>query len=215
MKNWNLPIVLGAIAVTLASCKNEEQKMADEKVEQFKVFVDSISDIAMDNATVNWVNIQNEYEHSKNEAKQTLAKLDNKVNLDSILKKADSKYEIFKAKVIAKRDIMLRENLRNSLFTEKVGEDMKFEWVNKSNIAAVYEHFVATVDQNKSVYSREDWDEIKLIYEALDSRKNAVEKEGITTKDNIKIAGLKIKFTTIYQINRATAKYRENAEAKQ
>ena len=215
MKNWNLPIVLGAIAVTLASCKNEEQKMADEKVEQFKVFVDSISDIAMDNATVNWVNIQNEYEHSKNEAKQTLAKLDNKVNLDSILKKADSKYEIFKAKVIAKRDIMLRENLRNSLFTEKVGEDMKFEWVNKSNIAAVYEHFVATVDQNKSVYSREDWDEIKLIYEALDSRKNAVEKEGITTKDNIKIAGLKIKFTTIYQINKATAKYRENAEAKQ
>lgn len=215
MKNWNLPIVLGAIAVTLASCKNEEQKMADEKVEQFKVFVDSISDIAMDKATVNWVNIQNEYEHSKNEAKQTLAKLDNKVNLDSILKKADSKYEIFKAKVIAKRDIMLRENLRNSLFTEKVGEDMKFEWVNKSNIVAVYEHFVATVDQNKSVYSREDWDEIKLIYEALDSRKNAVEKEGITTKDNIKIAGLKIKFTTIYQINRATAKYRENAEAKQ
>lgn len=189
--------------------------MADEKVEQFKVFVDSISDIAMDNATVNWVNIQNEYEHSKNEAKQTLAKLDNKVNLDSILKKADSKYEIFKAKVIAKRDIMLRENFRNSLFTEKVGEDMKFEWVNKSNIAAVYEHFVATVDQNKSVYSREDWDEIKLIYEALDSRKNAVEKEGITTKDNIKIAGLKIKFTTIYQINRATEKYRENAEAKQ
>lgn len=215
MKNWNLPLVLGAIAVTLASCKNEEQKMADEKVEQFKVFVDSISDIAMDKATVNWVNIQNEYEHSKNEAKQTLAKLDNKVNLDSILKKADSKYEIFKAKVIAKRDIMLRENLRNSLFTEKVGEDMKFEWVNKSNIVAVYEHFVATVDQNKSVYSREDWDEIKLIYEALDSRKNAVEKEGITTKDNIKIAGLKIKFTTIYQINKATAKYRENAEAKQ
>lgn len=214
MKNWNLPIVLGAIAVTLSSCKDEEQKMADEKVEQFKVFVDSISDIAMDKATVNWVNIQNEYEHSKNEAKQTLAKLDNKVNLDSILKKADSKYEIFKAKVIAKRDIMLRENFRNSLFTEKVGEDMKFEWVNKSNIVAVYEHFVATVDQNKSVYSREDWDEIKLIYEALDSRKNAVEKEGITTKDNIKIAGLKIKFTTIYQINRATAKSRENATAK-
>lgn len=215
MKNWNLPIVLGAIAVTLASCKNEEQKMADEKVEQFKVFVDSISDIAMDKATVNWVNIQNEYEHSKNEAKQTLAKLDNKVNLDSILKKADSKYEIFKAKVIAKRDIMLRQNFRNSFFTEKVSEDMKFEWVNKDNIVTVYEHFVATVDQNKSVYSREDWDEIKLIYEALDNRKNAVEKEGLSTKDNIKIAGLKIKFTTIYQINRATAKYRENAEAKQ
>ena len=215
MKNWNLPIVLGAIAVTLTSCKNEEQKMADEKVEQFKVFVDSISDIAMDKATVNWVNIQNEYEHSKNEAKQTLAKLDNKVNLDSILKKADSKYEIFKAKVIAKRDIMLRQNFRNSFFTEKVSEDMKFEWVNKDNIVTVYEHFVATVDQNKSVYSREDWDEIKLIYEALDSRKNAVEKEGLSTKDNIKIAGLKIKFTTIYQINRATAKYRENAEAKQ
>jgi hypothetical protein len=36
----------------------------------------------------------------------------------------------------------------------------------------VYDQFVNTVQTNKDKYSREDWDEIKLMYEALDSRKN-------------------------------------------
>jgi hypothetical protein len=52
---------------------------------------------------------------------------------------------------------------------EKIGEDMNFSWVNKDNIG-IYQNFV-TVDNNKDAYSREDWDEVKLMYEALDSRK--------------------------------------------
>ena len=49
------------------------------------------------------------------------------------------------------------------------------------------------INSKKSEW-REDWDEIKLLYEALDSRKNTVEKQGLTSKDNMKIAGLKLKF---------------------
>jgi hypothetical protein len=106
---------------------------------------------------------------------------------------------------------MIRKSLLGSQYT---GGDMKFEWINKDNILSVYQNFVDTVDKNKDSYSREDWDEIKLLYEAIDTRKNTVEKEGLTSSDNRKIAGLKLKFAPMYTVNRMGAKSEENAEAK-
>ena len=52
------------------------------------------------------------------------------------------------------------------------------------------------------------------MYEALDSRKNTVEKEGLSAEDNRKIAGLKIKFAPMYTVNRMGAKSEETAAAK-
>jgi hypothetical protein len=105
--------------------------------------------------------------------------------------------------------------IRMSLLgSSAVGNDMQFEWVNKDNILGVYDNFVNTVQKNKDTYSREDWDEIKLLYEALDTRKNTVEKEGLTGEDNRKIAGLKLKFGPMYTVNRMGAKSEENSEAK-
>jgi hypothetical protein len=105
--------------------------------------------------------------------------------------------------------------MRKTLFGPSyVSDDMQFNWVNKDNILSVYDTFVTTVQKNKDSYSREDWDEIKLVYEALDSRKNTVEKEGLTSHDNNKIAGLKLKFAPMYTLNRMGAKSEENAEAK-
>ena len=52
------------------------------------------------------------------------------------------------------------------------------------------------------------------MYEALDSRKNTVENEGLSSSDNMKIASLKVKFAPTYTINRTGAKSEENAEAK-
>ena len=109
-----------------------------------------------------------------------------------------------------------KQALRNALFGEgKIGDDMNFDWVNKDNILAVYDQFVSAADTNKDNYSREDWDEIKLMYEALDSRKNTVEKEGLTSADNKKIAGLKLKFAPMLTFNRMGAKTEEMQEAKQ
>lgn len=92
---------------------------------------------------------------------------------------------------------------------------MKFEWINKDNILSVYQNFVATAKANKDNYSRENWDEIKLLYEAIDTRKNTVENEGLTSADNRKIASLKLKFAPMYTLNRMGAKSEENAKAKQ
>ena len=52
------------------------------------------------------------------------------------------------------------------------------------------------------------------MYEALDTRKNEVEKE-LATKDNMAIAKEKVRFVTIKAMNRPTAKEKENSDAKE
>ena len=130
------------------------------------------------------------------------------------------RYEGFKVEVkaeiaeieVAKSKLVMRQSLLGNGFT---GVDMKFTWIDKDNILSVYDNFVTTVEKNKDTYSREDWDEIKLLYEAIDTRKNTVENEGLISADNRKIAGLKLKFAPMYTFNRMGAKSEENAAAKQ
>ena len=55
---------------------------------------------------------------------------------------------------------------------------------------SVYDRFVNTVKENREKYSSEDWDEIKTLYEALDTRKNEIEKDLQGSNDNLKIAKL-------------------------
>ncbi|OYX84914.1 MAG: hypothetical protein B7Y83_06550 [Flavobacteriales bacterium 32-34-25] len=214
MKNINKYLALIALAVIVTSCKDEKQELANQKVEEFKMYVDSINQVAIEKTSENWEIIQAKYDKTRMDAQEAIDQLENKMDMDSIMLKTNNEYEEYKAKVILEKDAIVRNNFRNSFFSEKVNDDMKFEWVNKDNIADVYSNFVATVEKNKASYSREDWDEIKLIYEALDTRKNTVEKEGLSSSNNIKIAGLKIKFSTMYQINRVSAKSNENEEAK-
>jgi predicted metalloenzyme YecM len=214
MKNSNKFLTLIALAAVVTSCKDEKQEAANKKVEEFKVYVDSVSEVATEKTAENWEAIEARYDRTKQEAQDAIDKLENKMNMDSIINKTDSKYEEYKAKVVAKKEALSENTFRNSLFTQKVNNDLNFEWVNKDNIADVYSNFVDTVDKNKKSYSRENWDEIKIVYEALDTRKNTVEKEGLSSKNNLKIAGLKVKFSTMYTINRASAKSSENQEAK-
>jgi hypothetical protein len=108
-----------------------------------------------------------------------------------------------------------RQILRNSLFGEgMIGTDLKFDFVTANNLYSVFRTFVNTVQDNRNAYTREDWDEIKILYEALDTRKNAVEKD-LPSGDNLKIAGLKIKFSAIKATHRGGTKGEENKEAKQ
>ncbi len=95
-----------------------------------------------------------------------------------------------------------------------MGNDINYDWVNKDNILRVYNDFYNEFDKNKDNYTREDYDEIKALYEALDARKNTVEKEGLSSSDNRKIAELKFKFGPKFKWNRSGAKSDENRDAK-
>ncbi len=176
--------------------------------------------------TENWTGIDNEYQARLAKAEADMAKMSEEQKAEAEAAKA--KYAALKAKYEAKINEEkaataqaqeaandYRMTLRNNLFGQgKIGNDMQFAWVTPENAHEVYSNFVDRVAANKDNYTREDWDEIKVLYEALDTRKNEVEKD-LPKGDNVKIAGLKVRFASIIKTARPMAKGEENAASKQ
>ena len=218
MKNIQILFGIALIALGFTSCKDEKQEQAQKKVDAYVAYVDSVKNVSAENLKADWKAVDAEYDRRSQEAQAALADLKDNTAATEKINASKVKYEEFKNEmttVFAPPAPSPKQQLRNALFGEgKIGDDMNFDWVNAQNIHSVYQQFVHTVEDNKDKYSREDWDEVKLMYEALDSRKNTVEKEGLTSEDNRKIAGLKVKFAPMYTVNRMGAKSEENKDAK-
>lgn len=224
MKNTKLFLGIALVALVFVSCKDEKETQAQKNIDTYVVYVDSLDDVDVMEAKENWSAIEENYQMRSAEADAALADLKDKAAAQERIDASRIKYLELKAKVEADMETELQGNtsvspkqqLRNALFgVGKIGDDMNFDWVNASNIHSVYQQFIHTAENNKDNYSREDWDEVKLMYEALDSRKNTVEKEGLTSEDNRKIAGLKFKFAPMLKVNRMGAKSAEMKEAKE
>jgi len=220
MKKRNLFLGLALVSLVFTSCKDEKVTQAEKSVDTYVVYVDSIGNIEAAEVKANWQAIDEAYQIRVVEADMALENLKEREAAQARIDASKAKYAALQAQIEADMQAEAMANskqlLRNALFGEgKIGDDMNFGWVNKDNILAVYEQFVSTADANKDSYSREDWDEIKLMYEALDSRKNTVENEGLSSADNRKIAGLKLKFAPMLTFNRMGAKTEEMKEAKE
>lgn len=220
MKTIKSILALSIISVALISCADEKKTQAEKAVNNYVAYVDSVNNVALSDLNENWNNVENGYTSRKIEVESILEDYQNRAELDAKIEASAIKYEQFKANYAIEYEkekaAKLRMALRNSLFNAKeIGDDLSFAWVNKDNILSTYDNFVNTVSKNKNSYSREDWDEIKMLYEALDTQKNKVEKEGLSSSDNLKIAGLKVKFAPMYTFNRMGAKAEENAAAKE
>lgn len=224
MKSTKMVLGLAVIALGFTSCKDEKAVESEKMVDSYVMYVDSLGNVTSEDARENWEGIEATYQLKSGDAQAALANMKDNTAAQERLAAATAKYEAMKAKYEAEMQENAKvavvsnpkQQLRNALFGEgKIGEDMNFNWVNKDNILGIYQNFVNTVDTNKDVYSREDWDEVKLMYEALDSRKNTVEKEGLSGDDNRKIAALKLKFAPMYTVNRMGAKSGEMKRAKE
>lgn len=228
MKIKSLLFGVTVFALGLTSCKDEKETKAQKNVDTYVVFVDSLGNIESATAKQNWQSIDEAYKMRITEAETALADLKDNKEAQAKIDASKAKYELLKAKyeaelqneMVKKQKAQMGSNpnqmLRDRFFgAGKVGEDMSFAWVNKDNILKVYDNFFQSYKDNKVNFSREDYDEIKLMYEALDSRKNTVEKEGLSAEDNGKIASIKFKFSPMFNVNRVGAKSRENAEAKE
>jgi len=211
------------LTAAITSCRNTENEQKYVSVDAYESYVDSISSVGMQDVSERWDEIDQTARVRRNEAEAQLQSIDNDDKLkDQYRQKVNStneRYDDFKNNVTTERQKLeatrANQSLRNTLFTSgNVADNRNFDWVNKDNILTTYDHFVTTVSNNKDNYTREEWDEIKMLYEALDSRKNTVENEGLSSEDNRKIAALKVKFAPMYQINRLDAKNEENAESK-
>ena len=210
------------ILIGIVSCKNNEKEFADKRIGELEIFVDSLKSVSATDREANWDSISADFDRKETNANNALVTLDEETKLASQAKidASKTKYYEYKTSIEADRAAMAKPNssqmLRDRLFgAGKIGADMSFAWVNKDNILSVYETFFQSYKDNKSDFSREDYDEIKLMYEALDNRKNTVEKEGLSQSDNNKIASIKFKFGPMFKTNRMGAKSRETAEAKE
>jgi hypothetical protein len=219
------------ILVGMVSCVSKEKELADKRINELESFVDSLKMVTAEERQANWDDIVADYEAKQmlaNEAVLNLEEADKTTSQEKV-NASNAKYDELKVTVISKNEtepafvkntkpqkLSASQLLRDRLFgSGKIGSDMNFTWVNKTNILSVYDTFFNSYKKNKANFSREDYDEIKLMFEALDTRKNTVEKEGLTADDNMKIASIKVKFLPMYKVNRVGAKSRENQEAKE
>lgn len=219
------------ILVGMVSCVSKEKELADKRINELESFVDSLKMVTAEERQANWDDIVADYEAKQilaNEAVLNLEEADKTTSQEKV-NASNAKYDELKVTVISKNEtepafvkntkpqkLSASQLLRDRLFgSGKIGSDMNFNWVNKTNILSVYDTFFNSYKKNKSDFSREDYDEIKLMFEALDTRKNTVEKEGLSSDDNMKIASIKVKFLPMYKVNRVGAKSRENQESKE
>ena len=223
MRKTHLMIAAAIVTIGFTAC---DTKKETKHVEVLTTYVDSVEGMTPVYTTESWTAIDEGYKLRLTEAEAEYAALDAEAKAKADASKA--KYEALKAKY----ELKLKENeiaamqaanktpnfrkvLRDRLFGEgKIGDDMQFAYVTGDNIRSVYSNFVDVVADNKNKFTREDWDEINVLYEALDTRKNAVEKD-LATKDNLAIAGMKIRFASIAATHRGGTKVKENEESKQ
>ena len=215
--------LLAVILIGTFSCKNKENELAEQRISALESYVDSLKTVSSEDMEKNWDKIAADYDRKNSEASEALSSADEKTRSSSTARvdASASKYDEFKVSIqtkVAANETAKNPSqyLRDRLFgAGKIGNDMSFAWVNKDNILDVYDKFFESYKENKGDFSREDYDEIKLMYEALDSRKNTVEKEGLSGSDNGKIASIKFKFGPMFKLNRMGAKSRETSETKE
>lgn len=219
--------LLSVILAVTFSCKNKENELAEKRIAALETYVDSIKMVSSEDVEKNWDKITTDYDRKNAEANEAISSSDEatKAASQSRVDASSAKYEEFNAAIKTKKiDNVLGNQatknpsqlLRDRLFgAGKIGNDMSFAWVNKDNILSVFDKFFESYKESKGDFTREDYDEIKLMFEALDNRKNTVEKEGLSSSDNMKIASIKVKFNPMFQLNRVGAKARETSEAKE
>ena len=160
---------------TIVSCSEAPKSEAELATKEFNHYVDSMKSVKMDYTNENWMAIENGYKARALKAEAQLAKMDAKQKAEYEASKAkyNQMAQEFQTEISKKNPVINSKTvLRNSLFGEgKVGDDMSFAFANASNLLATYQTFYDAMYANKDTYSREDWDEVKVLYEALEGLK--------------------------------------------
>ena len=86
-----------------------------------------------------------------------------------------------------------------------------YSFMTAENALATYNTFYENAKAKKDAYSVDQWNAVKAMYEKMDAQKNVVEKAGLKGADNMKIAVVKAKFATLFNIGKTEAKLEEKA----
>ena len=219
MKKINLMLTAAMVVTAFTACDNKATE-AEQDATNVTTYVDSVESLTPVYTTAYWTTLDEGYQLRVIKSDKTIATLENsdKEKLEASKVRYAALKSTYEVKIAENEAVIAadyRQVLRNNLFGKgMIGNDLNFGFATANNLLSIYENFVNTVADNKNIYTREDWDEIKVLYEALDSRKNTVEKE-LPDGHNFKIAGLKIRFSAIKATHRGGTKGEENKAAKE
>ena len=206
MKILNLSLSSLALSLFAISCGSGNKDEAEKRVVEFSRYVDSVSVIKNEDLKENWESVEKAYTEKKLQAQSALETMSSNPDLRKNLDEANSRFKKFKNRFTIgaeKRALTERTmNFRKTFFDrDDISADLKFELAFKDNFVSVYENFINKVIVNQDTYSIDDWNEIKLIHDALTLRKKTIEEvEGFSTTENLKISKLKLKFVEVYDL---------------
>jgi hypothetical protein len=212
-------IIITALAiVALVACNNAKHNDLTAQVDNLQKWVDSVkaANVVYDSST--WVALDSKYSEANASLTASELKEDEKAKLEATQKSWDEYKTTYIAKMDeAKKAAMPAEPAFNDEAKMKVAKNifgevtmtntMDFSWVNASNILSTYNNFYEKFKANQATYNTDELAYIKALYEALDARKNEVEKEkAFKGSDNVKIAQTKVKFASLFAADKTEAK---------
>lgn len=208
MKKIHFLFGAAVLAAGLTSCKNDNA--ANENVDRYVVYVDSIERLDAAERSANWQTIETEYERRLAEADAAMESMEDNEDMRTRMEDTRTRYETVRTQTQSANNMNNSGNMANmtgaaSPQTLFGNADTSFMWVNKDNIVGVYNQLYETYKSNADNYTKEQHEQIKQWYEALDERKNTVEKEGLTKEANNDIAKIKVKFAPLYKWEKITA----------
>jgi len=204
-------IILAFSSVAFVACTNE--KKVDKSYEDYKVYVSERRDSMDGYFDDDWNNLERDYDEKRMKAEANMNDWDEETRAEYAALQSD--WDSFREDYSAERErrdaVVKSEAVVNNLLPQGVSADLNN--VNAANLLEVHKHLVEYVEVHKDEFTREQWDRIEFMWEGLGTRKNEVEKE-LKSGDNLKIAELKIKYSSIKATNKPVAKADENSEAK-
>lgn len=202
-------LVYGSIAFVACS----DGGKATKDYNDFKVYVSEHRDSAKVYYDKEWSDMEAEYNAKKMKAEEKMNDWNAEMKSDyaSVQQDWDSFKEDYLAERARRENATKLEAVVDNLLPQGIETDLNN--VTAENLLEVHTHFVNYVDTHKDEMTREQWDRVELMWEALGAKKNELEKD-LKSADNLKIAELKIKYGAIKATNRPGAKLDEKAEAE-
>ena len=207
MKKYLLMMSICGMMIFIFNACNKNKS---EAYDDYRKYVTTKVDSADRYFDREWDELERDYEAKKANVDRDIDKLDDKTKAE--YRELDDRWNKFKAEYQDHRTQKDMETFRSKLLPADVSND--FSNVGPDRLLAVYTYFVDYVDNHKDEFTREQWDQIELLYERLDTHKNEVEKN-LPSGDNGKIATQKLRYAAIKTVNRPTTKPEENEKAKE
>lgn len=95
------------VLLGIVSCKNKEKELAEQRITELEIYVDSLKAANADELEANWDKIQMDFDRKNSEASDAITNLDNETKTSSQEKinSSTTKYDELKVSVTAKAEV--------------------------------------------------------------------------------------------------------------